>query len=318
MSLSFSIHSREGNRMETLAKDNAIDLRKKRKLKETLVGYLFLLPALTFFCTFVLYPMMKGVYLSFFRFRGRNQDFVGFRHYESLMSDKVFLKSLSNTTLITAVAVPIVIVFALFVAINIYNRNAKVRSFFRGVFYLPAISSVVSVTVVWAWIYHPQYGILNYVLRSMHLISGNVDWLGGNATAIYAIIAILITTSVGQPIILYVAALGNVPKDYIEAATIDGANNWTIFRRIIWPQILPTTLYIVVVTTINSFQIFALIQLLTAGGPNYGTSTVMYLVYQTAIQEGRFGISSAMGVILAIIIAMISLIQFKFLSKDID
>lgn len=234
------------------------------------------------------------------------------------MSDKVFLKSLSNTTFITAVAVPIVIVFALFVAINIYNKNAKVRSFFRGVFYIPAISSVVSVTVVWAWIYHPQYGILNYVLKSMNLIDKNVDWLGGNATAIYAIIAILITTSVGQPIILYVAALGNVPKDFIEAATIDGAGSWTIFRKIIWPQILPTTLYIVVVTTINSFQIFALIQLLTAGGPNYGTSTVMYLVYQTAIQEGRFGISSAMGVILAIIIALISLVQFKFLSKDID
>lgn len=292
--------------------------KNKRKFKEALVGYLFMLPALTFFLTFVLYPMIKGVYLSLFRFRGRNQDFVGLSHYKKLLTDKVFIKSLSNTTFIVAVAVPIVIIFALFVAINIYNKSPKVRSFFRGVFYIPAISSVVSVTVVWAWIYHPQYGILNYILKGINVIDNNVDWLGGNATAIYAIIAILITTSVGQPIILYVAALGNVPKDYIEAATIDGANNWTIFRKIIWPQILPTTLYIVVVTTINSFQIFALIQLLTAGGPNYGTSTVMYLVYHTAIQEGRFGISSAMGVILGIIIALISLFQFKFLSKDID
>lgn len=291
---------------------------KQRKIKEAIVGYLFMLPALFFFSVFVLYPMLKGVYLSLFRFRGRNQEFIGLGNYQKLLTDEVFLKSLSNTTFIVMVAVPIVIVFALFVSINIYNKSAKVRSFFRGVFYIPAISSVVSVTVVWAWIYHPQYGILNYVLKSMKLIGNNVDWLGGNATAIYAIIAILITTSVGQPIILYVAALGNVPKDYIEAATIDGANNWTIFRKIIWPQILPTTLYIVVVTTINSFQIFALIQLLTSGGPNYGTSTVMYLVYQTAILEGRFGISSAMGVILAIIIALISLVQFKFLSKDID
>lgn len=303
--------------MQNLVKSPS-HLKNRRKWKETVVGYLFLLPALAFFCTFVLYPMMKGVYLSLFRFRGRNQEFVGLRHYASLLDNKVFLKSLGNTTFITAVAVPIVIVFALFVAINIYNKNPKVRSFFRGIFYLPAISSVVSITVVWAWIYHPQYGILNYVLKSAKVIGENVDWLGSNETAIFAIIAILITTSVGQPIILYVAALGNVPKDYIEAATIDGANSWTIFRKIIWPQILPTTLYIVVVTTINSFQIFALIQLLTAGGPNYGTSTVMYLVYQTAIQEGRFGISSAMGVILAIIIATISLVQFKFLSKGID
>ena len=101
----------------------------------------------------------------------------------------------------------------------------------------------------------------------MHVISGPVDWLGNPKTAIFAIIAILITTSVGQPIILYVAALGNVPKDLIEASEIDGANKWQAFKNVTWPLIMPTTLYIVVVTTINSFQIFALIQLLTHGGP---------------------------------------------------
>ena len=219
---------------------------------------------------------------------------------------------------ITFVALPIVVVFSIFVAYVIYEKNAVVRSFFRGIFYIPAISSVVSITVVWNWIYHPKFGILNYVFQKMHVISGPVDWLGNPKTAIFAIIAILITTSVGQPIILYVAALGNVPKDLIEASEIDGANKWQAFKNVTWPLIMPTTLYIVVVTTINSFQIFALIQLLTHGGPNYTTSTVMYLVYQTAIAEGRFGVSSAMGIILAIIIGIISILQFKFLSKDID
>lgn len=292
--------------------------KRNRKLKEIVSGYLFLLPTLIFFVTFVFYPMIKGIYLSLFRFRGRNVSFIGMQNYQNLMSDKIFLTSVKNTVLITLVAVPIVIAFSMFVALSIYNKSAAVRSFFRGIFYIPAISSVVSITVVWAWIYHPQYGILNFVLKNVGAIQGNVDWLGSNKTALYAIIAILITTSVGQPIILYVASLGNVPKDYIEAATIDGASKWLIFRQIIWPLIMPTTLYIVVVTTINSFQIFALIQLLTAGGPNYGTSTVMYLVYTKAIVEGRFGISSAMGVILAIIIAIISIIQFKFFSTDVE
>lgn len=303
--------------IERFNKENKI-ARRKRKIKENVSGYLFLLPTLFFFGTFVLYPMLKGIYLSFFRFRGRNVSYVGFENYEKLMTDHVFIKSLTNTVLITGIAVPIVIVFSLFVAINIYNKSAKVRSFFRGVFYIPAISSVVSITVVWAWIYHPQYGILNHVLKSMNVINQNVDWLGSNQTALFAIIAILVTTSVGQPIILYVAALGNVSKEYIEAAKVDGASNWTIFRHIIWPLIMPTTLYVVVVTTINSFQIFALIQLLTAGGPNYGTSTIMYLVYTKAIVEGRFGISSAMGVILAMIIGAISIIQFKFFSTDVE
>lgn len=292
--------------------------KRNRKVKESVSGYLFLLPTLIFFVTFVLYPMIKGIYLSLFRFRGRNVSFIGMQNYKNLMSDTIFLTSVKNTVLITLISVPIVIAFSMFVALSIYNKSAAVRSFFRGIFYIPAISSVVSITVVWAWIYHPQYGILNFVLKNVGAIQENVDWLGSNKTALYAIIAILITTSVGQPIILYVASLGNVPKDYIEAATIDGASKWLIFRQIIWPLIMPTTLYIVVVTTINSFQIFALIQLLTAGGPNYGTSTVMYLVYTKAIVEGRFGISSAMGVILAIIIAIISIIQFKFFSTDVE
>ncbi len=302
---------------ERFEKENQM-ARKKRKYRDNVSGLLFLLPTLVFFITFVLYPMLKGIYLSFFRFRGRNISFIGMDNYKNLLTDKVFIKSLTNTTLITGIAVPIVIVFALFVAINIYNKNATIRSFFRGVFYIPAISSVVSITVVWAWIYHPQYGILNYVLKSANILNQNVDWLGSNKTALFAIIAILVTTSVGQPIILYVAALGNVSKEYIEAATVDGASKWTIFTQIIWPLIMPTTLYVVVVTTINSFQIFALIQLLTAGGPNYGTSTIMYLVYTKAIVEGRFGISSAMGVILALVIGAISLIQFKFFSTDVE
>ncbi|WP_156299803.1 carbohydrate ABC transporter permease [Streptobacillus canis] len=281
-------------------------------------AYLFILPVMVFFTTFVLYPMAKGINLSLFRFRGRNTSFVGLKHYIDLFSDSIFIKSTANTVLITMIAVPIVVAFSIFVAINIYEKSALVRSIFRGIFYIPAISSVVSVTVVWNWIYHPKYGILNYILNSTHITSNQIDWLGNPRTAIYAIIAILITTSVGQPIILYVAALGNVPKDLIEASKIDGATDSQCFRKIIWPMIKPTTLYIVVVTTINSFQIFALIQLLTAGGPNYSTSTIMYLVYQKAIVETRFGVSSAMGVLLAIIIGIISVLQFKFLSHDVD
>ncbi|MBS4456989.1 sugar ABC transporter permease [Tuanshanicoccus lijuaniae] len=288
------------------------------KRKYDLSGYLFIAPAMVFFVTFVLYPMIKGIHMSLYRFRGRRQLFVGLDNYLKLLDDRVFLRSMGNTMFIVAIAVPIVVVLSLFIAINIYNKSAAVRSFFRGVFYLPAVSSVVSITVVWLWIYNPDFGILNYVLKSMHIVDGNVQWLGNSATAIYAIIVVLITTSIGQPIILYIAALGNVPVELIESAKIDGATNWTIFKNIIWPLIIPTTLYIVVTTTINSFQIFALIQLMTAGGPNYATSTVMYLVYETGIKIQDYGKASAMGVILAAIIALISTLQFKYLNRDID
>lgn len=288
------------------------------KRKYDISGYLFIAPAMIFFLTFVLYPMIKGIHMSLYKFRGRRQIFVGIDNYTKLLSDNVFLRSMGNTMFIVAIAVPIVVVLSLFIAINIYNKSAAVRSFFRGVFYLPAVSSVVSITVVWLWIYNPDFGILNYVLKSMNIIDGNIQWLGNSQTAIYAIIVVLITTSIGQPIILYIAALGNVPVELLESAKIDGASNWVMFKNIIWPLIIPTTLYIVVTTTINSFQIFALIQLMTAGGPNYSTSTVMYLVYEAGIKIQDYGRASAMGVVLAAIIAIISTLQFKYLNKDIE
>jgi multiple sugar transport system permease protein len=120
---------------------------------------------------------------------------------------------------------------------------------------------------------------------------------------------------VGQPIVLYVSALGNVDHSLVEAAQVDGATNLQVFWKIKWPQIMPTTLYILVITTINSFQCFALIQLLTSGGPNYATETVMYYIYYTAFKLYRFGYGNAMGVILAIFIALLSALQFK-LAKE--
>lgn len=290
----------------------------KLRRKYDFSAYLFIAPAMAFFLTFVLYPMLRGIYMSLLKYRGRRVSFVGLDNYTKLLGDQTFIKSLSNTIFIVAIAVPIVVILSLFIAINIYNKSAHVRSFFRGVFYLPAVSSVVSITVVWLWIYNPDFGILNYILKSMHVIEGNVQWLGNASTAIYAVIAVLITTSIGQPIILYIAALGNVPVELLESAKIDGANNWTIFKNIIWPLIMPTTLYIVVTTTINSFQIFALIQLMTSGGPNYATSTIMYQVYEMGIKQQSFGQASAWGVVLALIIALISAVQYKYFNRDID
>nr|WP_171687440.1 sugar ABC transporter permease [Paenibacillus planticolens] len=291
---------------------------KSRKMvrRDWLMSYLFLLPAFGFFLVFVAYPMLKGIYISFFDYSLRTFDFIGLDNYVSLMHNETFLKSMRNTILLVVIAVPIVIVFSIFVAVNIYKMKELSRSFFRGVFYLPAVSSVVSITVVWGWIYHPNYGILNYLTGLFGFEP--TSWLGDTRTALLAIIAVLITTSVGQPIILYVASLGNIPTSYIEAAEIDRATPWQIFIKIVWPMLMPTNLYVIVITTINTFQCFALIQLLTSGGPVYSTSTVMYGVYEQAFLLGHFGLASAMGIILAIVIGIISTIQFKYFGSDVE
>lgn len=294
----------------------AVRKTKGYVIRDWLMSYIFLLPAFGFFLLFVAYPMVKGVYISFFDYSLRDFNFIWFDNYISLIHNETFLKSMRNTLLLVVITVPIVIIFSIFVAVNIYKKKEFARSFFRGVFYLPAVSSVVSITVVWGWIYHPNYGILNYLTS---LVGAEpISWLGDTRTALLAIIAVLITTSVGQPIILYVASLGNIPTSYIEAAELDRATPWQIFRKIVWPMLMPTNLYIIVITTINTFQCFALIQLLTSGGPVYSTSTVMYGVYEQAFVLGHFGNASAMGVLLAIVIGIISIIQFKYFGSDVE
>lgn len=163
--------------------------------------------------------------------------------------------------------------------------------------------------------FNNYYGIFNYVGTQSKILNENINWLGDERYALWCIILILFTTSVGQPIVLYISALGNVDHSLVEAAEVDGATQFQLFWKIKWKMIMPTTLYILVITTINSFQCFALIQLLTSGGPNHSTDTVMYYIYYSAFKLYRYGYGNAMGVVLAIFIAVLSAVQFM-LAKE--
>ena len=290
----------------------------KLKMRETIISYIFLAPVLIFFSIFVLIPMIMGFVTSFFEYSMTKFNFIGFANYIRLLNDAVFIKSLINTLIIVIGSVPIVVFFSLFVATKTYDKNVITRSFFRAVFFLPVVTGSVAVTVVWKWIYDPMSGILNYVLKFSHIIEQNISWLGDKHWALLAIIIILLTTSVGQPIILYIAAMGNIDESLCEAARVDGATEFKVFWNIKWPSLLPTTLYIAVITTINSFQCFALIQLLTSGGPNYSTSTLMYYLYEKAFKLSEYGYANTIGVFLAVMIPLISFAQFKILGNNVD
>ena len=290
----------------------------KIRMKETLVSYAFLAPILIFFTVFVLAPMVMGFVTSFFNYTMTSFSFVGLDNYVRMFKDQVFIKSLINTVIIVIGSVPVVVLFSVFVASQTYQMKTISRSFYRFVFFLPVVTGSVAVTVVWKWIYDPLSGILNFVLKSGHIINQNISWLGDKQWALAAIIIILLTTSVGQPIILYIAAMGNIDNSLVEAARVDGATELQVFWKIKWPSLLPTTLYIAIITTINSFQCFALIQLLTSGGPNYSTSTLMYYLYEKAFKLSEYGYANTMGVFLAVMIAIISFAQFKILGNDVE
>ena len=262
--------------------------------QETIASYLF-------FLGFVIYPMILCVVTSFFDSTMNRADvFVGLANYKELFADKIFLGALKNTFIIVIVSVPVTCAFSLWVSSAIVDLPEWA-----------VVTGSVAVTVVWKWMYNNYYGIFNYLGKTLGLIDKNINWLGDEKYALGCIILILLTTSVGQPIVLYVSALGNVDQSIVEAAEVDGANDFQAFWKIKWPAIMPTTLYILVITTINSFQCFALIQLLTSGGPNHSTDTIMYYIYYTAFKLYRYGYGNAMGVVLAIIIAILSAIQFK-------
>ena len=298
-----------------MAKNKVQYSTKQRKLvmQENIAAYLFMLPFLIFFVGFVLYPMFMCVYTSFFdATMGREDIFVGLQNYKNLFQDQVFWIALKNTLVIVVVSVPITCIFSLWVASAISKMPVAATSAFRCIFYLPVVTGSVAVTMVWKWMFNNYYGIFNYLGKDvLGILDKNINWLGDEKYALWCIILILLTTSVGQPIVLYVSALDNVDKSLVEAAEVDGATPKQAFWKIKWPQMMPTTLYILVITTINSFQCFALIQLLTSGGPKNSTMTIMYYIYYNAFKLYKYGYGNAMGVILAIIIAILSAIQFK-------
>ena len=271
--------------------------------QETIASYLFLLPSLIFFLGFVIYPMILCVGTSFFDSTMNRADvFVGLANYKELFADKIFLGALKNTFIIVIVSVPVTCAFSLWVSSAIVDLPEWATSLFRCVFYLPVVTGSVAVTVVWKWMYNNYYGIFNYLGKSLGLIDKHIRRLGDERFA--------------QAFVLFVSARGFVVQSLVEAAEVDGATDFQCFWKIKWPAIMPTTLYILVITTINSFQCFALLQLLTSGGPNHSTDTIMYYIYYTAFKLYRYGYGNAMGVVLAVIIAILSAVQFKLGNQD--
>ena len=206
-------------------------------IQENVAAYLFLLPFLVFFVGFVLYPMFMCVYTSFFDANmGKEDVFIGIANYQELMNDPIFWIALRNTMVIVLVSVPITCACSLWVASIISKMPVAATSAFRCIFYLPVVTGSVAVTVVWKWMLSKFGGILNYVGTSAGLFDKNIDFLGNSEFALGCIILILLTTSVGQPIVLYVSALDNVDKSLVEAAEVDGATQMQAFWKIKWPR----------------------------------------------------------------------------------
>ncbi len=273
---------------------------------------MFILPQLISLVCLGIIPIVIAFVLSFFDWNGFSAPvFTGFQNFKAVFTDPDTGIAIKNTLVYSVIYVPCSIVLSLGLAMLLNKAWGKM--FYRAVFFLPQIVTSVGIAVVWSWIYQPQFGILNMILRFFG-IEGK-EWLRDPSTAMGAVIVMSIWWGLGYNIVLFLAGLQNVPRTYVEAAKIDGANERQVFFNITVPLISPTTLLVTITTMINAFQVFDQMFLLTSGGPAKKTYTMAIHIYQTAFKSYELGKASTAALILFFVVVAVSVIQFKLSDK---
>jgi multiple sugar transport system permease protein len=260
--------------------------------------------------------LLFSLYLSFHQWNvvSAAKPFIGWENFQILFADRAFWNALKNTA-IYSLYVPVGMAVSLAVALMM-NQKIRGVNFLRTLFFLPSVSSFVAIALVWQWMYHPQFGLTNYLLSWLGLPP--LNWLRDPSTALFAIMLMSIWMGIGYQMVIFLAGLQNIPSEFYEAALTDGANAWQRFWKITLPLLMPTTFFILVTSLIGSFQVFAFVYVMTEGGPLHSTDVVVYHIYQNAWEYLKMGYASAMSWVFFLIIMAATWIQFKLLGKKMQ
>ncbi|MCD5407767.1 sugar ABC transporter permease [Candidatus Bipolaricaulota bacterium] len=300
-----------------------LDPKLRRRLGENVEAYLYLLPVLLILGMFTVFPLFRAFYISLFRWPVVGErEFIGFANYLRLMTrDRDFWEALRNTAYYVAGSVPITLLLATGVAV-LLNARLRGRVIARSAFFISYITPVVAVSLVWRWIFHRFYGLLNYGLDwvtdrpplAWWVSFSPIDWLNEPRFAIPALIIIGVWQFVGFQAIILLAGLQNIDRQYYDAAKVDGANAWHVVRHITVPLLTPQIFFLLIISMIGAFQLFIPVFILFVGGPGPGGAarTIVFYIYETAFYEFRMGLASAASYILFAIIFVLTLIQFRF------
>jgi multiple sugar transport system permease protein len=286
-------------------------MSEKRKMN--IIGYMFLLPSLIGFLIFKLYPILFSLFLAFCEWDlisgFSNIKFIGFDNFKNMVNDDYFISSIRNTFVYVLSVVPIEIVLAMIIAV-ILEKAVYFKGFFRLVYFMPYISNIVAVSVVWMALYHPSQGPINQLLMAIGIKNPPL-WLASSKWAMLALIIMSVWLGIGYCIVIYMAGLQGVPDEIYEAAKIDGANAIERFRYITLPYLSPTTFFLLIVRLIATFQVFGPINIMTEGGPGRATTVLVYHIYRTAFRFYQVGYASAVAFVLFLIILALTLVQWK-------
>ncbi|RTE00746.1 carbohydrate ABC transporter permease [Paenibacillus whitsoniae] len=285
--------------------------RSSRQIKEDLIGYAFIAPMLLGLIAFTLFPIIASFFLSFTNWNfvaGFSKvKFVGMDNFVKLVHDTVFLLSLKNN-LILMIVVPLTLICSLALAIVI-DKKIYFKDVFKVVYFVPYISSIVAVAIVFQVLFHPTYGPINQILINWGM-ANPPKWLADPDFALYCVMGLMVWVNIGYNMIIFMAGLQSIPKDLYEAADIDGASKWTQFLKITVPMLSPTTFFLLVTGIIGTFKVFDVIMVLTGGGPANSTSVVVTRLYDAAFINLQSGYASAMAIVLLVLILLITLIQW--------
>jgi multiple sugar transport system permease protein len=276
-------------------------------------GWMFVAPALILIAIFFVVPVVASLGLSLTDFDiyaiadPRNTRFVALHNYVALFQNPLFWTALGNTFYFALVGGPLTVAASVGAALLVNARLTPFKSFFRTVYFVPFVTTLVAVAVVWRYLYHPRYGLINYVLNALHFNS--IDWLGDPRWAMPAIIVMAVWKNFGYNMLICIAGLQSIPDELYEAAALDGASGWQRFVHVTLPMLRPTLVFVVVVTMIGYFQLFAEPYVMTAGGPLQKTTSLVLLMYEEGFRWWRMGNAAAMAFVLFAVIAAGSLIQ---------
>lgn len=298
-------------------------VRACRQWTETVVGYGLILPSLLVFLVFYYGPALFLLYIAFFHWNifANASTFVGLHNFSVLIHQPIFWRSLLNTAYYVILVVPVTTLLALALALLLRDaRHLRSGGLSQALVFLPHVTPVVATSIIWVWIFDPNFGLANAVLRILHL--PQVGWLASVHWALPAVMIYTVWHSVGLYTVLFLAGLSTLPKQVMEAAQLDGARGWLAFRRVVLPLISPITFFVIVLATVNTMQTFSQIYTLTggphggAGGPVFSTTTDSLLIYQTAFLYDHFSLGAAMSVVLFMLTLGMTLIQ-KFIADRV-
>jgi sn-glycerol 3-phosphate transport system permease protein len=283
---------------------------------KSVYGWLLLLPSLCLLIVFTYYPTIGTLYDSFFS----NQTvinpkvFLGLDNYTLLLEDEVFIQTLKNTLYFALTTVPLSIMLSLVMALLVFQK-IKARALVRLAYFTPTILPMVAVANIWLFFYAPEIGLINQILDFFGF--NQYNFLGESQSVMEALIVMTVWKEAGFFMIFYLAALQSLPKDLTEAACIEGASSWTIFWKITFPLLMPTTFFILINALLNSFKLVDHLFILTKGGPDNASNLLLYYIYEVAFSFFDYAYAASLTVVLLIILTIVSLIQFGILEKKI-